>query len=576
MNKRLATGIAVVAAFALALTGCARADDAPTGSAPGETGEIGHIDATANMMNTVDYDGVGERGTLRLYNNSFPANFNTSHSDGNETNTVAIMESVYSTLFAYTADGEVIPNDLYAQRIEKTSDEPLTFEIELVHGLEWSDGTPIDFKSIKNNFDAMVNEEFQVPSREGYNRVESVEQGSNEYTAVVTFKAGEVYADWIGLAAVMPDALVESADAFNTSWVNGPTVTGGPFKIGTIDAANKLVTLVRDDNFKGERKAKLDQISWQTIEDPSAAATAFNDGQLDVIDASNQAIYSVVVDKSGEGTDFELRSAAGPNWTHLTLNGKPGNILEDQNLRQAFTLAIDRKSIFQALNGTMPYPTGMADDLLGNHMLVQNQNGYVNNAGNYGSKDVEAAKELIEASGWTLNGEYYEKDGKTLEIRYVYNAGSTTNGTVAPIVTENLKDVGIKLVIEQVPPTDLFSKYVIPGDYDMTLFGWAGNPFVTSSVSIWRTEGEQNFSGVGTPETDALLDELQSTTDVDKQIELLNQIDELLWPVAGNLPLFQAYDFIVAHNDLANYGAPGFQSVDWTTVGYVNGSPKLG
>ena len=527
-------------------------------------------------MNAQPEENLGEGGTLRLYNNAFPANFNTSTADGNEKNTKDIMDAVYPGLYKYTADGQVIPNELYAKRIEQTNESPQTIEIELVEGHKWSDGTPIDWKSIKNTFGAMVNEEFNVASREGFDRVEKVEKGDNDYTTVVTFKEGEVYADWIGLAGVMPDQLVASAKEFNEGWVNGPKVTAGPYTIDKIDSANKSVTLKPDENWTGERKAKLDRISFQTIEDPAAAATSFNGGQLDVIDASNLSVYSVVEPETGEGTDFEIRKAAGPNWTHFTLNGKEGYILEDQNLRQAFAYAIDRKAIFQAVNGTLPYPSGMADDLLGNRMLVQNQAGYENYAGEYGTANVEKAKELIEKSGWTMgNDGYYQKDGKTLEIRYVYNAGSTVNGTIAPIATENLKAAGMKLKVEQVPPTDLFSKYVIPGDYDMTLFGWGGNPFVTSGVSIWRTDGEQNFSSVGTEEIDGLLDELQRTTDLDKQTELLNQIDEKLWPVMGNLPLYQSYDFIVTPKDLANYGAPGFESVDWTLVGYVKDSPKL-
>ena len=573
MKKRLLTGVAAVAALALALTGCARADEDPNANQGGGGDQLA---ADANDMNTQPEDKLGEGGTLRLANNAFPANFNTATNDGNERNTVEIMEAVYPTLYAYTADGQVIPNDLYAERIEKTSDDPLTFEIELVEGHEWSDGTPLDWKSIKNNFDAYNNEEFNVASREGYDKVESVEKGDNDYTAIVTFQKGKTYADWMRLAAVMPDSLVESAETFNEGWVKGPEVTAGPYKIDKVDSANQVVTLKPDENWQGSRKAKLDRISFQTIEDPAASATSFNGGQLDALDASNLSIYSVVEPETGEGTDFEVRSAAGPNWSHFTLNGAKGHVLEDQNLREAFAYAIDRKSIFQALNGTLPYPQGMADDLLGNHMLVQNQDGYENFAGEYGTANVEKAKELIEESGWTMGDKgYYEKDGKILEIRYVYNAGSSTNGTVAPIAQENLKAAGIKLTIEQVPPTDLFSKYVIPGDYDITLFGWNGNPFVTSSISIWRTDGEQNFSGVGSEEVDALLDELSEETDIDKQTELLNQIDEKLWPLMGNLPLFQAYDFIVAHNDLANYGAKGFQSVDWTLVGYVKDSPKL-
>ncbi len=572
MKKRILTGVAAATALALALTGCARADEDPNNTQAGGD----HIAADLNEMNAQPEENLGEGGTLRLYNNAFPANFNTSTADGNERNTKEIMDAVYPSLYKYTADGQVIPNELYAKRIEQTNESPQTFEIELVEGNKWSDGTPIDWKSIKNTFDAMVNEEFNVASREGFDRVEKVEKGDNDYTAVVTFKEGEVYADWMGLAVVMPDQLVASAKEFNEGWVSGPKVTAGPYTIDKIDSANKSVTLKPDENWTGARKAKLDRVSFQTIEDPAAAATSFNGGQLDVIDASNLAVYSVVEPETGEGTDFEIRKAAGPSWSHFTLNGKEGHILEDQNLRQAFAYAIDRKSIFQAVNGTLPYPSGMADDLLGNHMLVQNQDGYENYAGEYGTANVEKAKELIEKSGWTMGDDgYYQKDGKTLEIRYVYNAGSVVNGTIAPIATENLKAAGMKLKVEQVPPTDLFSKYVIPGDYDLTLFGWNGNPFVTSGVSIWRTDGEQNFSSVGTDEIDGLLDELQRTTDLDKQTELLNQIDEKLWPVMGNLPLYQSYDFIVTPKDLANYGAPGFESVDWTLVGYVKDSPKL-
>jgi peptide/nickel transport system substrate-binding protein len=429
---------------------------------------------------------------------------------------------------------------------------------------------------VKNSADAMVNPDFDVASREGFELIDSVEQGDDEYTAIITLKEGEIYADWQGLASAMPDALVESADMFNSGWVEEPLVTAGPYKIDKADGANKVVTLVPDENWNGDRKARLDRISFTTYEDPQASATAFQDGQLDMVDAGTQAVYTVVSPQVESG-DYDLRSAAGPDWTHFTLNGSEGNILADQNLRQAFNYAIDRKSIFQALNGTMPYPDGMADDLLGNHMLVQNQNGYENNAGDYGTADVEKAKELIEASGWEMGDDgYYAKDGETLTVRYVYNAGSQTNGTVAPIATENLKEVGIELKIEQVPPTDLFSKYVIPGDYDVTLFGWAGNPFVTSSVSIWKSDGEQNFSGVGNDELDATLDELNATTDPDEQITLLNEADQQLWEVAGNLPLYQSYDFFVADPDLANLGAPGFASIpDWTLVGFVEGADNL-
>ena len=143
------------------------------------------------------------------------------------------------------------------------------------------------------------------------------------------------------------------------------------------------------------------------------------------------------------------------------------------------------------------------------------------------------------------------------------------------MVQEQLKAVGITMKVQKVPPTDLFSKYVIPGEFDLTLFGWVGNPFLSSGDSIWKSEGEQNFGKIGDPDTDKLIDQAAVETDHAARLELINQIDANLWELAGTIPLWQSYDFFVQNEDLANYGAWGFQSKDWTKIGYVTGSAKL-
>ena len=45
---------------------------------------------------------------------------------------------------------------------------------------------------------------------------------------------------------------------------------------------------------------------------------------------------------------------------------------------------------------------------------------------------------------------------------------------------------------------------------------------------------------------------------------------------AGTLPLWQSYDFFVQNPTTSpTYGAKGFQTPDWTKIGYVKGSAKL-
>ncbi|WP_193104864.1 ABC transporter family substrate-binding protein [Brachybacterium sp. FME24] len=572
LTRRSMLGATALSVSMATLAACSQ-DPGTGGSGGSDGGGDGgeQIAVDENDVNAMERDELGEGGVLRLANNAFPANWNPLHSDGNEANTSEMLRAIFPLELWYSnATGEVTPNQHYAKRIELTSEDPQVMEIELNEGMTWSDGTPIDFTSIENVFTTMdgTKEEYGVSSSEGYDKVEKVEQGDSDLIAVITFK--EKYADWIGLAAIAPDSLVESAEAFNTGWLAEPLVTAGPYKIGKIDASNKTVLLEPDENWWGD-KALLEQVLFTTIEDPTATATSFQNGQLDVIETTVPATYSVVEPMIGSGVT--LRKAAGPNWSHITLNGAEGRPLADQSVRQAVFLAIDREEVFLSVNATMPYPENT--EPLNNHVLMTNQEGYQDNAGDLGTPDQEAAKALLEEAGYTMEGDLATKDGAPLEITYVYNDGSKTNEAVVPVVKEQLAAIGITMKVQKVPPTDLFAKYVIPGEFDLTLFGWVGNPFLSSSDAIWKTEGEQNFGKIGDSETDDLIDQAAVETDPAARLELINQLDANLWQLAGVIPLWQSYDFFVTVDDLANFGAWGFQRPDWTTIGYVAGSDKL-
>jgi len=575
LTRRSMLGATALTVSMTALAACSKDPGTGGGGSGGSDGGGGEqIAADANDINAKERDELGEGGVLRLANNAFPANWNGNHTDGNEGNTTEMLEAISPVLTLADAAGVVGPNPQYTKRVELTSEDPQVMEIELNEGMTWSDGTPIDYKSIENVFKTMdgSKKDYGIASSSGFELVEKIEQGDSDLVAVITFK--EKYADWLGLAAVMPDSLVESAEAFNTGWIDEPKVTAGPYKIGKIDAGNKTVLLEPDENWWGD-KALLEQVLFTTIEDPAATATSFQNGQLDVIETSVPATYSVVEPMIGQGNT--LRKAAGPNWSHITLNGAEGRPLADQAVRQAMFRAIDREEVFLSVNATMPYPKDT--EALNNHLLVTNQEGYKDNSGDLGSYDPEAAKKLLEDAGYTLEGDEgaqkATKDGKAIEITYVYNDGSKTNEAVVPVVQEQLAAVGITMKVQKVPPTDLFAKYVIPGEFDLTLFGWLGTPFLSSGDSIWKTGGEQNFGKIGDEATDKLIDQAAVETDEAKRLDLINQADANLWELAGTLPLWQSYDFFVQNDDLANIGAKGFQTPDWTKIGYVKGSAKL-
>lgn len=559
--------LASAAVVTLSFAGCSKADTTTGSGSKGSDTTA----TTGNDINAKDVKDIGEGGTLRLANNAYPANWNVNTSDGNEENTINIDEAINPYLVMYTGDGKVIPNPEYVVRMEKKSDSPLTVEYELKPGLKWSDGTAMDYKSIENAFKYLdgTHKEYQIASSEGYNKVSGIKQGANAQTAVVTFK--ENYADWQGLFTVIPDAMVKDAKTFNSGSIDKPMVTGGPFKIEKLDPQNKTVSLIPDPAWTGT-KPKLARILWTTIESPAATATSYKNGQLDSVETKVPAVYTVVKDMVGNGS--VLRKAPAPSWTHFTLNGAKGRALSDVKVRQAIQRGINREEVFQSVNAVMPYPKDMPP--LNNHVLTTNQEGYKDNSGDYAKYDPEAAKKILTDAGYTMTNGLATKDGKPLKASFVYNDGSKTWGAVLPVLQEQMKAIGVTVEVQKVPPTDLFSKYVIPGQFDMTGFGWNGNPFLSSGDAIWKSTGEQNFGKTGNAEIDALVDKAAKETDPAQRLTEINEYDAKLWEQAGTIPLWQSYDFLVQNPDLANYGAEGFANrTDWTKVGYVNGSAKL-
>ena len=81
--------------------------------------------------------------------------------------------------------------------------------------------------------------------------------------------------------------------------------------------------------------------------------------------------------------------------------------------------------------------------------------------------------------------------------------------------------------------------------------------------------GARNWSKLSVPEIETALEELNAETDPARRRGIANRIDELAWTHMGTLPLYQVPETTFTRSRLANYGANGIGTVDWSTVGYV-------
>ncbi|MFC9362767.1 ABC transporter family substrate-binding protein, partial [Rhodococcus sp. NPDC057014] len=486
--------------------------------------------------------------------------------DGNDSEIGGMLKPMMPRAFGTDAAGALSVNHDYFVDVALTGTDPQQVTYTIDPKAVWSDGTPITWEDIQSQAAALSgrNKEFLIANTSGFERVDRVERGVDDRQAVITF--AEPYAEWRGQFAgnsmLYPKSATATPEAFNTSLRDGISVTSGPFTIASIDRAQNRITLGRNPAWWGNTP-KLDTITYSVLDD-SARIPALQNNE---IDASGLGTIDEV--KTAEGSDgIAIRRAPGTQFSHITFNGADGSILADPQLRVALSKGIDRQGIATAIQN------GLVDDPkpLNNHVYLSGQQGYQDNSAAVAYDPEEAARRLDEL-GWKLNGEFREKDGRRLEIRDVMYQ-STTWVQIAQIVQQNLAQIGAKLNIDTRGGTGFFTDVIQPGDFDLAQFSWVGDPFPLSGlpqIYAYNPDDLQgNYGRIGSPELNALIERTISELDPQKAIELANEVDTAVFEEGFSLPLMQAPGNVAVRDNLANFGAAGLASYDYTKIGFLN------
>jgi peptide/nickel transport system substrate-binding protein len=551
-------GIAAVVAASLALTAC--------GGSKGSSGSSNNnptkkqASSTKNDTSPMSYEQVPTGGTMRYPIDSFPPNYNINEIDGNDINISNIMTATLPVTWHFDAGGNPILNTDVVDKAEQTSTSPQTIHYHINSKAVWSDGTPITYKDFVGLWTALngTNKAYQPASTNGYQNIASVTKGDTDQDVQVTYKTA--YPDWKSLfSPILPASLNATPTSFNKAWVNAPSVSGGPFKFGSIDKTAKTITLVHNDKWWG-RAPKLDKIEFITL-DQSAQAKALQSNQIDFLDVgSSVATFATVKTTPG----VSIHKAGGPNWRHIDL-GSTGP-MADLKVRQAVVLSINRVGDAKTLLSPLDWPATVLDS----HIWMNNQAQYKQTCGDFCNQDIAKADSLLESAGYTkgANG-IYAKNGKPLNLTFIIPDGVKTSADEAALQQKALQTAGIKITIKSVPSDPFFPDYVTKGNFDLTIFSWIGTQFpVSSAQSIYTSNGDQNYAKIGNKDIDDLYSQAVSELDASKATDLTYQIDQKIWEEGHSVPLYQRPDLVATKSNLVNFGSFGFADTDYTSIGF--------
>lgn len=335
--------------------------------------------------------------------------------------------------------------------------------------------------------------------------------------------------------------------AWANAFVDDPGAAAGPFRLKEWERGS-YVTLERNPDYGGE-PAGVQEITFRFIPSTEQPAALAN-GEVDVIYPQPQ-IDLIDQVRDIEGVEYDVNF--GVTWEHVTYN-LANPVLADVRVRQAIGLAVDR----QAVVDTLMKPFSDEATVLQNHVYVNNQPEYADNAGDFAARDLGRAGALLDEAGWTVGSDgIREKDGERLVLRIGTTGGDALRERTQELLQAQLREAGIELRIENVPEAGIFD-VVFGGeetaqDWDLALFAWVGTPTAALDYTgVYGTGQGNNPGGYSNEQVDALLAQATAEVDDTARAALLNQVDQALWQDPPNLPLYQKPTFVAYRDTIEN------------------------
>ena len=488
-----------------------------------------------------------------------PKNFDPIFNDDGESFRPA--RQMFDTLVTYKPGTTELEGDLATAWTPSPDGKSWTFTLR--QGVKFHDGTPFNAAAVCFNFDRWYNLKGAAAQSqmiyygdvfEGFAKNEGDATGSpvyksceakDDYTAVVNLnKAKGAFPDAFGLTSLSmssPDALkkydadnvTQSGDSFTyPAYANEHPTGTGPYKFESYDKTNKTITLVRNDDYWGE-KAKTAKLIFKIIEDENARKQELAAGTIDGYDFPSPADYNSLKDA---GNQVLIRPAF--NILYLGINQKNNPKLQDVRVRKAIEYAINKDQL--AKN---KLPSGAYAQT---QFLPNNVPGYTDSVEKH-AYDPNQAKQLLQeagATGLTLN--FYVPT----EVTRPYMPNPVDIGGA---IADDLKAVGINVNIVQEPWNGGYKDDVQKaGKQDLHLLGWTGD-YADAGNFLGTFFGREKAEfGFDNPQVFSALSNADSQVTPDAKKTAYEQASVLISQYVPAIPLTSSPPAIVVKSNIHN------------------------
>ncbi|MFY4659606.1 ABC transporter family substrate-binding protein [Scardovia wiggsiae] len=484
--------------------------------------------------------------------NYFSVNGNTAYMD-------TLWSYYMPVLWISNADGsKLTPNPNYITSYdEKTVDGKQTITITFSPKAKWNDGAEIDWTAVEAAWKVRTSDGYTPSSTDGWERVESVKQGTSAKQAVITM-AKPYYPANTFIDIYNPKAA--NVQTFTSGWSNNPHSEWGAGPYIVDSHSDSQIVFKTNPKWWGD-KPKLTTVTYKILES-QAEINAFKNGEIDAASVGTKDKLAIVHTIK----DAQIRRGFGSSTATYQLNVTKDS-LKDIAVRKAFNQALDRSQLVKIVYAGLDW----TEDAPGSLLVAPYRKGYENNMPKDSGFSTANAKKTLEGAGYKMgsNG-YYQKNGKDLAITYTDFSDSPTQKAVALAIQKMMKGAGIKINID-IKPSSEFSTVLVSGNWEIIAMRWqSGSPYgYVGGKQIYGSQSENNVSHAGNASIDSAFDEVPTISDTAKQLSSFNKAEKKALALYGQLPIWSGPTMTAYKKGLANVGPARYQTILKENVGWM-------
>lgn len=411
-------------------------------------------------------------------------------------------------LFRLNPDFSVSP--YLADKYEVSADG-LTYTVTLKPNLKFSDGSPLTADDVVYTFTRSV--ELKNPRNLLLGPIDTVTAKDPQ---TIEFKLKQPFPNLlIALAdagfSVYPKAKVEADPDF---YSKVPLVGSGQYVLTDWSPGASEWTMTENPNFFGG-PSMVKSVTFVAVPDQTSRVLQVTTGAIDYA-------YDLPASARQDFPD-EVKTFAVPilGMYHVAFNldKAKGTPLGDPKVRQAISLAIDRKAIQdRAFFGISPAAEGF---------LYKGPPEWIGVLPNGGKQDIEGAKKLLAETQWPQGG-----------FKFTIQPWGQRPGwtDAATIIKENLAELGIEVTVEPKTDADAIAN-LTAGNYDTQFSGNTQDPLSMLKNQFAKGGTWTTWERYDNPEVTQLLVDAGNAPDQKTRIDLFHKAQELAYQDMPVIPI---------------------------------------